>query len=133
MFKVSTKAVSSEKGILYILLVHLEDKDLVKIGITTRPKIEDRVVEILTSIFQQYRRFPYCYPKRFKKTDKILDKEARLHKYFEDYKYTTEHSFSGHTEFFDIELDIVVDAYERLLKGEDLAEKYESKQEPDMA
>ena len=133
MFKVSTKAVSSEKGILYILLVRLEDKDLVKIGITTRPKIEDRVVEILTSIFKKYRNFPYCYPKRFKKTDNLLDKEARLHKYFEDYKYTTEHSFSGHTEFFDIELDTVVDAYERLLKGEDLAEKYESKQEPDMA
>ena len=133
MFKVSTKAIEKDKGILYILLVHLEDKDLVKIGITTRSKIEDRVVEILTSIFQQYRRFPYCYPKRFKKTDKILDKEARLHKYFEDYRYTTEHPFSGHTEFFDIDLDIVVDAYERLLKGEDLAEKYESKQEPDMA
>ena len=132
MFKVSTKTLNTKEGILYILLIKLEDKDLVKIGITTRPKIEDRVVEILTSIFQKYRRFPYCYPKRFKKTSDPLDKETRLHKYFEDYKYTTEYPFSGHTEFFDIELDIVVDAYDKLLRGEELAEKYESKQESNM-
>lgn len=126
-FKVSSKDVKEDEGILYILLIRLEDKDLVKIGISGRKKIEDRVLEITLSIFKSYRFFPFVYPKRFRKTANKTEKEALLHKYFEDYRYTTEHKWGGCTEVFDIELAIVVEAYEKLLKEGKLgAEKYES-------
>ncbi len=116
---VSKKNVSEDTGIVYLLEIVIEDKTLVKIGITTR-KIEDRVVEILTSCFHAYRRFPSCYPKKYTKTENIFSKEAMLHKYFEDRRYTFQKKFQGHTEFFDIPLDEAVDAYERVLKGEDI-------------
>ena len=41
------------KGIVYVLLFELEGKTLIKIGVTTR-SIEERVAEILVSIFQRY-------------------------------------------------------------------------------
>lgn len=122
-FTVSTKdsLVQSDIGILYVVCFTLEGKELIKIGVTTR-KIEDRVSEILVSIFKKYREFPYCRPKRFKKTYDIFHKEAALHEYFKEYKYTTEKKFSGSTEFFDVSLCKVVEAYENLLEGNPLGE-----------
>ena len=120
--KVSKKAIAEDEGIVYVLLTKMEDKDLVKIGITTRSKIEDRVVEILSSAFKKYREFFYCYPKRFTKTTDIFAKEAMLHRYFDDRRYETKHKFGGCTEMFDVPLDEVVDAYERVLAGENLDE-----------
>lgn len=112
-------SVEEDYGILYVVLFRLEDKDLIKIGITTR-KIEDRVSEILVSIFKKYREFPFCYPKRFQKTPNVFEMEATLHKHFKEYHYKPEKVFSGSTEFFDVPLDLVVEAYERLLAGEPL-------------
>lgn len=119
--KVSTQPATLEEdyGILYLVHFHLEGKDLVKIGITTR-KIEDRVSEILVSIFKKYREFPFARPKRFQKTANIFELEATLHKHFAKYRYQTEKVFSGSTEFFDAPLDLVVEVYERLLAGEPL-------------
>lgn len=120
MFKVSTKDLGKTDGIVYLLELHLEDKVLVKIGITSRSRIEDRVAEILVSIFKSYRFFPYCRPKRFKKTTDIAAKESMLHEYFKDRQYITEHQWGGSTEVFDIPLDEAVEMYERVLSGEDI-------------
>jgi len=117
---VSKKTISDTKGILYVLVIHLEDKELIKVGITQRPKIEDRVSEILVGIFKKYRIFPYCKPKKFTTVDDVFKKEAEMHKYLDKYRYKTEHMFGGHSEFFHVELDVVLDAYERLLNGEDI-------------
>lgn len=117
-FTVNNK-LEEDEGIVYLVLFNLDDKELVKIGITTR-KIEDRVSEILVSIFKAYREFPYCRPKRFRKTTDIFEKESILHNYFKDRKYTPEKTFSGSSEFFDIPLDEAVIVYERLLAGEPL-------------
>lgn len=103
------------KNILYILYIELEGKQLVKIGVTSR-NIEDRVSEILVSIFKVYREFPYTRPKRFKKTTDVYKKEKALHTLFKSRRYKTAKKFSGHTEFFDITLDEAVAAYENLLK-----------------
>jgi hypothetical protein len=111
-----TRKSKKSPGILYLLLVELEGKSLVKIGVTHRT-IEDRVVEILTSIFKKYREFPYCRPKRYRVTTDIYGKEKVLHKMFENNKYTTAKKFSGHTEFFDVPLEKVVAAYEKLLRA----------------
>lgn len=125
LMKVSkSKEAKKENGILYVVQFNLEDKELVKIGVTSRT-IEDRVSEILVSIFGKYREFPYCRPKRFRKTEDMYGKESILHEYFKDRRYTPSKKFSGSTEFFDVPLDEVVEVYEKLLAGENI---YESRQ-----
>lgn len=106
-----------DSGILYLVLFELDGRQLVKIGVTTRT-IEERVAEILVSIFKTYREFPFCRPKRFRKTSDVFEKEAVLHAHFKEYNYKTAKPFSGSTEFFDIPLDTAVLAYEQLLAGE---------------
>lgn len=119
--RVSVKDLGEDQGIVYLLQIDLDEKSVVKIGITQR-KIEERVVEILTSVFKFYRYFPRCYPKRFTKTSEIFKKEAILHRYFADRQYIPQHAFGGSTELFDITLDEAVAAYERVLEGEDINE-----------
>jgi len=121
--KISKDGLNLEEdvGILYIVYFELEEKQLVKIGVTTR-NIEDRVSEILVSIFKKYREFPYCRPKRFRKTGNVYEKEAQLHRYFKERNYEPKNKFSGSTEFFDVPLDEVVEVYEQLLKGQNIDE-----------
>jgi len=109
-----TRKVKSDPGIVYILLVELEGKSLVKIGVTHR-RIEDRVSEILVGVFSKYREFPYCKPKRFKTTTTPYKKETLLHKQFSEHRYTTSKKFGGSTEFFDVSLEEVVAAYDDLI------------------
>lgn len=114
-------SLQEDLGILYLVYFELDGKQLVKIGVTSRT-IEERVAEILVSIFKKYREFPYCRPKRFRKTGNVYEKEAKLHEYFKEYSYEPAKKFSGSTEFFDIPLDDVVKVYENLLNGKDLDE-----------
>ena len=115
--------VCENYGTLYLVYFELDGKSLVKIGVTAR-KVEDRVSEILVSIFKKYREFPYCRPKRFQKTADMFDKEAVLHQFFAAYHYTPDKVFSGSTEFFDLPIDIAVAAYEQLLAGEPLDDSF---------
>lgn len=114
MLPISVSKVRS-KGVLYILRIRLEDKDLVKIGITSRP-IQERVCEILTSIWTRYRLFPETYVKRYKEVDDYEYKEKELHEFFKEYRYETLHRFSGCTEIFDVPLEVVVEKYEDMLR-----------------
>lgn len=115
MFTVSTDSIKEDsKGILYLLEIELEGKKLVKIGFTKRAKVEDRVVEILTSIWKRYREFPKTYVKRFSTFEDVYEREQELHSMFAEYKYETQYKFSGCQEMFDIELDKVVEVYDAL-------------------
>lgn len=116
-----TKAVKTDsEGIVYILILDIGEDTVYKIGITKR-KIEERVIEILLSFFKSYRYFPKCYPKRFKSTDSIFDKEAQLHYHFAKVKYKPEHKTDGSNELFIIDdLDYLLDVYARCLEGEDI-------------
>ncbi len=122
--KVSKDSCEDDLGILYLVEFELEGRTLIKIGVTTR-KIEDRMTEILSSIFKKYREFPYCRPKRFRQTDHVYEKEAILHEYFKEYSYTPAKKFSGSTEFFEMELANAVKVYEDLLDGKDINSKQE--------
>lgn len=104
-------AKKKDNGIVYLLEFDLEDKKLIKIGITSR-KIEERVCEILTSIWKRYRIFPKCYVKRYRKYDKPADVERQLHRQLEEFRYKTKYSFSGSTEFFEVDLVTAVELYD---------------------
>jgi len=112
-----TTDVEEDKQIVYLLDMDIDGTQVIKIGVTGR-KIEDRVVEILTSFFYKYRYFCRLRPKRFRKTTNAYEKEAQLLEHFKEYKYESEHKFSGCTELITgIDLDVVVAEYERVLDG----------------
>ena len=121
-FSTKTDIEDESAGILYILYIRLEDgTEVQKIGVTQRPKIQERVVEILASFFMSFRYFPYCYPKRFKTTSDVYKKEAMMHTYYKEYSHEFEKRFGGSTEFFTIEdLDDLLSVYARVLDGEDV-------------
>lgn len=120
-FKVShdLDSVSKKAAILYILELDVDDRRVVKIGVTGR-KLEDRVVEILSSHFKSYRFFCWCKPKRFRTVDDAYGKEAILLRYFSDRKYESAKKFSGCQELVDVDVLEVVEVYERLIGGEDV-------------
>ena len=100
-------------GVLYVLLISLDEGDIVKVGITSR-KVEERVVEITTSIWKHYRYFPRVYVKKYKRVADYEAKEQVLLGMFKDKQHKPKHKFSGCTECFDVELDEVVKAYDEL-------------------
>ena len=121
-----TRMERTKPGILYVILVELEGKSLVKIGVTHR-RIEDRVAEILVGIFKKYREFPYCRPKRFTTTRDPYKKEKALHKHFAKNSYSPGKKFGGSTEFFDVPLDDVVEVYDEIATP---TKKYKPKPKP---
>ena len=121
-FSVEKDIEDESAGILYLLYFKLDDDThLVKIGITQRPKIQDRVCEILSSFFMSYRYFPYCYPKRFKKTSEVFKKEAMMHEYYKECNYKFDKKFGGYSEFFLVkDLEELLELYQKVLDGEDV-------------
>lgn len=118
LLKVSKANVDEYEGIVYVLAIRLEDgTEVIKVGVTKRD-IQDRVCEILTSYWTQYRIYPQCKPKRYRRTNNIYEKEAAIHKELAEYRWVPEKPFSGSTEFFTgVELAKVVEIYERVLQG----------------
>ena len=118
LLTVSTKKINAEpradKGVVYVLELELEEKKLVKVGVTCREKVEERVCEILTAVWKRYRYFPRCYVKRFSTFDLPYDIEARIHAELEEYRYQTVHVFTGSTEIFLVDLPTVTALYDSL-------------------
>lgn len=117
LLKISKDKVEEGEGIVYLLVIWLDDgTEVYKVGVTKRD-IQDRVCEILTSYWVQYRVYPKCYPKRYRKTSCIYEKEAAIHKELKEYQYVFEKPFSGSTEFFSgVELAKVLEIYESILQ-----------------
>lgn len=116
--RISTKNLTHledpSDGLLYLLEIELEDKCLVKIGVTQRIRIEDRVCEILISVWKRYRVFPKCVTKRYRSVKDVYEKEKYLHKIFSSDRYTTKFTFSGCTEMFTTPIEEVVKAYDAI-------------------
>lgn len=104
-----------DKGILYVLVFDIEGEQVIKIGLTRRNHIEDRVLEILEGFFKQYRYFPKCTPKRFSKVKNVLVSEQEMHEAFKDNAHTFSKKFGGSTEFFSgVDLDDVLEKYDEI-------------------
>ena len=113
-FKVdrSIKPDKSKKGIVYVLAIELTCGSIVvKVGMSTR-KVHDRIPEVLTSFYHQYRYYPKCTPCRFKEVDDPFAVEAYLHKAFKESKYSFDKKFDGSTEFFAVGVEEVISKYD---------------------
>lgn len=113
---VINKELLKDKGIVYVLEIELDTGTVVKIGMTNRVKVEDRVVEILTEMYKRYRYFPRCYVARFTTVGNPLDMEQKLHECFKDYSVEMEYSFGGSTEFFQVDIELVKEKYDAMVK-----------------
>lgn len=109
---------NSTAGTLYILILDIDGTTVYKVGVTKRA-VEDRVQEITLSYFYKYRYFCYCKPKRFRLVEDVYKKETEMHRALKEFKYEAQHKFSGSTELFvGIELDTLLEVYDRCLNGE---------------
>ena len=103
-------------GIVYVLEITLDTGPVVKIGMTAREKVDDRVLEILLAMSKKYRYYPRCYVARFTKVDRPLEMEQELHEYFKEYSTELEHSFGGSSEFFKVDVQPVKEKYDEMVK-----------------
>jgi hypothetical protein len=113
---VSTKLRPVDTAIVYLLEIEVDNKRVVKIGVTAR-EIHERVVEILTSHFKVYRHFPYCRPKRFSATVNPYEKERKLLDLLAEYQWKPERAFQGSTELVDVDIALVVKLYSLVMEG----------------
>lgn len=116
LLKVDKKAVKEDEGIVYLLEITIEGEKYVKVGVTSRT-MEERAAEIAISCFRSYRYFPHIYPKRYRKTTGIYQKEAEILQALKEYRAEPDKLVSGHTEMHKIELDHAVVVYERVLNN----------------
>ena len=108
-----------DEGILYLIEMDVDGKRVVKIGLTRRPTIDDRLAEIALAHFKAYRQINYMRPKRFRKTSNVLQKEQLLLAYFADRKYESALPFGGHSELVDVDIMEVVQKYEEIIDVKD--------------
>lgn len=114
-----TSNVSDKDTILYLLELDVDGQRVQKIGITSR-KIEDRCLEIIESYFKGRREFCWLRPKRFRKVDDAYVKEQWILRYLKEYSCIIEKKFSGSTELVQMDLDVLVNLYEKVITGEEM-------------
>ena len=126
----SLDSLPQDRGIVYLLDIEVDGKQVTKIGMSKR-LVEERVVEILTSYWKSYRYFPYCKPMKFTKTLDPLAKEQILLEYFKEYKYESLLPFSGCQELVDVEVPLIRLAYKKVLADQPLPAIEELRKELD--
>lgn len=122
LLSVNKKNVGDDLGVVYVLDIRFEEEGhLTKIGITSKARDPQfRWNQISNSIWKQYRYMPWIYPKRFKQTEDIHNKEKILLDYFSEYQKSPAKKVDGSTEMFQIDVQLVADIYDMLLKGKEL-------------
>jgi len=106
---------------LYLLELDVDGERVAKIGITGRPKIESRCLEIIESYFKGRRYMPYLKPKRYRKVDDAFVKEQWLLDYLKEYRfYPPNGGFGGSTELVKMDLSLLVALYEKIIEGEEV-------------
>ena len=87
-------------------------KVLYKIGVTVNKPI-DRMLQISRSFFQSRRYVPESRLIRYRKVPNYYEIEKILHKNLDTYRFKFKEKFDGSTEFFDIDIDLVIEEYEK--------------------
>ena len=110
----------TKKARLYLMEITLPSKMVVvKIGKASGPSSVNRMMQIVESVYQKFRRTPMIYIKKDQEvlSDVVFKYETILHNFFKDYQYVTPHKFTGSTECFTIPLSDGLQAYEAVLQG----------------
>ena len=112
----SKKYDGIETGYVYVMQFRFRTRDsyktLYKVGVTKNKPI-DRMLEICRSFFQVRRYVPECKLVRFRKVPEYYRLEKEVHNRLDRYQFNI--SFSGSTEFVDIELDNLLGIYDEVV------------------
>ena len=111
--------MAEDEGILYLIEMDVDGKRVVKIGLTRRATIDERLAEIALAHFKAYRQINYMRPKRFRKTSNVLQKEQLLLGYFASRRFVSKKTFGGCTELIDADIMEVVEKYEEMINDKD--------------
>ena len=84
---------------------------LYKVGVTVNKPI-DRMLQIARDFFMGRRYVPECRLVRHRKLPNYYEKEKTIHRLLDEYSYKFKKPFDGSTEFFDIDLDRLLEVYE---------------------
>ena len=106
-------------GIVYLIKCELAcGTTVVKIGITTRRSIIERLAENMIAMFQTMRYIPHTTVRRFKRTPYYTEIEKALHvKYAKD-RHVFAKKFTGYTEYFKLtNEDELLETYDSMIKA----------------
>ena len=112
------KAIQRKNGIVYVIKFWLEGKVLYKVGATSgNPR--RRVLQVIESIEQAYGEFPRCEIIEDSSCKNYYQVENKIHKLMSEYAYVTENTFSGHTELFECDEEVMREAYKKGIESDE--------------
>lgn len=105
-------------GIVYLIKMELDcGTTVIKIGVTGRKFVVERLSENLMSFFQKFRYVPRTTMLKFSRCGDYFGAETALHKMYVDTKFSFEEEFQGCTEYFCIkDEEKLKDDYDKILK-----------------
>ena len=102
---------------LYVLEMVVDDKVVYKVGKSSGHSSKQRMLQIIGSYFDAYRVTPVVKIVKDKVCTDVFKKETKCHQELTEYKFRAEKVFSGCQELFDIDKEVVLEVYKRILES----------------
>ena len=102
---------------LYVLEITVDDKVVYKVGKSSGHSSKQRMLQIIGSYFDAYRVTPVVKIVKDKVCTDVFKKETKCHQELAEYKFRAEKVFSGCQELFDVDKEVVLEVYKRILES----------------
>ena len=102
---------------LYVLEMIVDDKIVYKVGKSSGHSSKHRMLQIIGSYFDAYRVTPVVKIVKDKVCTDVFKKETKCHQELAEYKFRAERVFSGCQELFDVDKEVVLEVYKRILES----------------
>ena len=102
---------------LYVLEMVVDDKVVYKVGKSSGHSSKQRMLQIIGSYFDAYRDTPVVKIVKDKVCTDVFKKETKCHQELAEYKFRAEKVFSGCQELFDVDKEVVLEVYKRILES----------------
>lgn len=102
---------------LYVLEMIVDDKVVYKVGKSSGHSSKQRMLQIIGSYFDAYRVTPVVKIVKDKVCTDVFKKETKCHQELAEYKFRAEKVFSGCQELFDVDKEVVLEVYKRILES----------------
>lgn len=103
---------------LYVLEITVDGKVVYKIGKASGHSSKQRMLQIIGSYFDVYRVTPVVKIVKDKVCTDVFKKETMCHQELVEYRFRPEKVFSGCTELFDVDKEVVLEVYKRILESQ---------------
>ena len=102
---------------LYVLEMVVDGIVVYKVGKASGHSSKARMLQIIGSYFDAYRVTPVVKIVKDTACSEVFEKEILCHQELAEYRYVPEKVFSGVTEIFKAEKEVVLEVYRRILEG----------------